>query len=66
MGRLADLALLASGRVARVAPCVDLPEGRQVELGGRGTTYLVDTGPVRTPTGREQPTLILLHALACT
>ncbi|MDP9092309.1 MAG: alpha/beta hydrolase [Actinomycetota bacterium] len=66
MGRIADLALLAAGRVAGVAPCVDLPEGSMVELPGRGRTYLVDTGPVGSSGGRNRPTLILLHALACT
>lgn len=64
MGRLVDLGLLATGRFARVAPAVDVPTGSIVDLPGRGSTYLVDTGE---PTGgRERPPVILLHALACT
>jgi pimeloyl-ACP methyl ester carboxylesterase len=42
-------------------PAADLPEGRMVELPGRGRTYVVD---VPGPPGA--PTLILLHALGCT
>jgi diacylglycerol O-acyltransferase len=66
MGRIADLALLATGAIASVAPCVEVPEGSMVELQGRGHTYLVDTGPRRTSGGKPKPTLIFLHALACT
>ncbi|BBY55940.1 hypothetical protein MKOR_31910 [Mycolicibacillus koreensis] len=37
------------------------PNGRTLELPGRGSTYVVDTGPV--PGG---PTFLLLHSVACT
>src|SRR5687767_10633565 len=33
----------------------DLPEGRHLELAGRGTTFVRDTGPA------DGPTLLLLH-----
>ena len=42
-------------------PGGDLPEGRMVELPGRGRTFVVD---VPGPPGA--PTLVLLHALGCT
>ncbi len=42
-------------RVGRV------PSGRIVELPGRGSTYVVDSGPVE-----GAPTFMLLHGLACT
>src|SRR5699024_9219445 len=38
----------------------ELPAARTVELPGRGTIPIIDTGP------RDAPPLILLHALACT
>ena len=59
-----DLAGLAGTALRRVVPApraADLPAGRIVELPGRGTTFLVD---IPGPPGA--PTLILLHALACT
>ena len=65
MAWYADAALRSARRSLRVPPVVDLPAGRAVELPGRGSTYLVDTGAVRTD-GRPAPTLFLLHALACT
>lgn len=65
MGRFVDLGLQATGRFARVAPCVDVPEGSLVDLPGRGSTYLVDTGEPPGAT-RARPPLFLLHALACT
>jgi 3-oxoadipate enol-lactonase len=37
-----------------------LPEGRIVELPGRGTTYVVDSGP------EDAPAYFLLHSVACT
>lgn len=43
-------------------PWVPIPEGRLVELPGRGTTYVTDT-PGPSP---EAPTVVLLHALGCT
>ncbi|MFB9311981.1 alpha/beta fold hydrolase [Nocardioides plantarum] len=43
-------------------PWVPIPEGRLVELSGRGTTYVTDTaGP-----SPDSPTVVLLHALGCT
>jgi pimeloyl-ACP methyl ester carboxylesterase len=63
--RLATAGFAAAGRVLHAPPVPALPEGRLVELAGRGRTYVVDTGP---PPGddAEPPTLMLLHALACT
>lgn len=52
---------LPSLKVPEVAPVGRLPEGRMVELGGRGRTYVVDIGP-----RDARPTFILLHSLACT
>jgi pimeloyl-ACP methyl ester carboxylesterase len=43
-------------------PFARIPEGRVVELPGRGTTYVTDT-PGPSPAA---PTIVLLHALACT
>lgn len=40
-------------------PVAALPQGRRIDLPGRGSTFAVDTGGSRPP-------LILLHALACT
>ncbi|TQF66503.1 alpha/beta hydrolase [Rhodococcus spelaei] len=37
-----------------------------VELPGRGSTYVIDTGPVPAGVRGQRPTLLLLHALACT
>jgi pimeloyl-ACP methyl ester carboxylesterase len=55
------LATLALRRALPAAPIPeDLPAGRIVELPGRGSTYVVDTGP------RDAPALVLLHALSCT
>ena len=43
-------------------PYVRIPEGRMVELPGRGSTYVTDTpGP-----GPDSPTVLLLHAVGCT
>ncbi|HLY34348.1 MAG TPA: alpha/beta hydrolase [Jatrophihabitantaceae bacterium] len=64
MGRIAELGWRATGRVVSVPPAVDVPDGRVVELPGRGSTYVVDTGPADD--GSDRPTLFLLHALACT
>jgi 3-oxoadipate enol-lactonase len=48
-------------RKAVPLPSIALPQGRVVELPGRGSTYVTDTpGP---PGG---PTLLLLHAVGCT
>ena len=52
--------------MVRMPPVPDIPDGRIVELPGRGSTYVVDTGPVASARGGEAPTVFLLHALACT
>jgi 3-oxoadipate enol-lactonase len=52
---------LPSPKLPAVAPVGRLPTGRVVELPGRGTTYVVDSGP-----SAEGPTFVLLHAVACT
>jgi 3-oxoadipate enol-lactonase len=62
--RAGSLALATAARLVRMPPVPEIPEGRVVELPGRGSTYLVDTGaPLHDP---EAPTVFLLHALACT
>jgi pimeloyl-ACP methyl ester carboxylesterase len=43
-------------------PFARIPQGRMVELPGRGSTYVTDT-PGPTP---DSPTIVLLHALGCT
>jgi pimeloyl-ACP methyl ester carboxylesterase len=43
-------------------PHVRIPEGRMVELPGRGATYVTDT-PGPSP---ESPSVVLLHAVGCT
>ncbi len=43
-------------------PVVRIPEGRVVDLPGRGSTYVTDT-PGPTP---DAPAVVLLHALGCT
>lgn len=52
MPRLPSLPALASA--------ANVPDGRTVELPGRGTTYVVDSGD------REGPVFMLLHSVACT
>ena len=43
-------------------PHARIPEGRMVELPGRGSTYVTDTpGPTA-----DAPTVVLLHAVGCT
>lgn len=64
MGALGDLGLRAAGRLAHIPPVERVPAGRVLRMPGRGSTYLVDTGPPPLEAGR--PTLVLLHALACT
>jgi pimeloyl-ACP methyl ester carboxylesterase len=58
----------ATGRLVSVPPAAGVPEGTVLDLPGRGSTYVVDTG---APDGSvepapRRPTLLLLHALACT
>jgi pimeloyl-ACP methyl ester carboxylesterase len=43
-------------------PFARIPQGRMVELPGRGSTYVTDT-PGPSP---DSPTIVLLHALGCT
>jgi 3-oxoadipate enol-lactonase len=43
-------------------PYARIPQGRLVELPGRGSTYVTDT-PGPSP---DSPTIVLLHALGCT
>ncbi len=52
---------LRSVKLPGVAPVGRLPVGRVVDLPGRGSTYVVDSGRV---VGR--PTFMLLHSVACT
>lgn len=52
---------LRAVKLPGVPPVGALPPGRLVELPGRGSTYVVDSGPA---TGA--PTFVLLHSLACT
>ena len=47
-------------RVPAVAPVGQLPVGELVDLPGRGSTYVFDSGPA------DGPTYVLLHSLACT
>jgi pimeloyl-ACP methyl ester carboxylesterase len=41
-------------------PQVDVPEGRWLDLPGRGRTWLTELGPA------DAPAVVLLHALGCT
>lgn len=43
-------------------PWAPIPDGRMVELPGRGSTYVTDTAGPRS----DSPTIVLLHALGCT
>jgi 3-oxoadipate enol-lactonase len=49
-------------RVVKMPSVPNVPEGRMVDLPGRGRTYLVDV-PGPSP---DAPTVLLLHALGCT
>jgi 3-oxoadipate enol-lactonase len=49
------------GRVLKAPAVPDIPPGRTLELPGRGSTYVVDTGGPE-----DRPPRLLLHALACT
>jgi 3-oxoadipate enol-lactonase len=53
----------AGARRVLPRPAFDrIPDGRMVELPGRGSTFVIDV-PGPTPTA---PTIVLLHALGCT
>jgi pimeloyl-ACP methyl ester carboxylesterase len=54
-----DVAWRATDRLVGMPRVPALPAGAMVELPGRGSTYVVDTGG-------DRPPLVLLHALACT
>lgn len=47
-------------KVPALAPVAQMPSGQIIELPGRGSTYVYDSGP------SDGPTYILLHSLACT
>jgi diacylglycerol O-acyltransferase len=64
--RIGTLGLAAAGRLVRMPAVPEIPGGRMVELPGGGRTYVVDTGPVPSARGGDAPTIVLLHALACT
>ena len=75
MSRFGDRVLDATDRMVRMPRVPALPPGGVVTLPGRGHTYVTDTGglgPVAGQHAEEQPaagprpTLVLLHALACT
>ncbi|MFQ6397651.1 alpha/beta fold hydrolase [Nocardia sp. KC 131] len=59
--RGAAMAMRRFGRRAGVPDIAEVPGGRLVELPGRGRTYVVDI-----PGPEGAPTLVLLHATACT
>ena len=56
--RLTRLARLP--KLPALATVGHVPDGRIVELPGRGTTYVVDSG------AEDGPTFVLLHSVACT
>jgi 3-oxoadipate enol-lactonase len=64
VSRLTDLGWHITGRFVRVPPIPELPAGMLVDLPDRGRTFVVDSGP--PPERPDAPTLVLLHALACT
>jgi diacylglycerol O-acyltransferase len=68
-------ALDLAARLVAMPAVPALPPGRMLHLPGRGSTYVVDTGhpelgPAAAghaePAAAERPTILLLHALACT
>ena len=59
MSRFGDRVLDATDRMVRMPRVPKLPMGEVAALPGRGHTYVIDTGG-------DKPTLVLLHALACT
>lgn len=61
---LADLSpILQAMNLPEVSAPREHPRGRMVELPGRGSTYVVDTGPAAAA---KAPTFFLLHSVACT
>lgn len=61
---LGSLGLQAARSLLHFPPVADVPEGGLLELPGRGTLFVADTGPVDTARG-PAPTIFLLHGLAC-
>jgi 3-oxoadipate enol-lactonase len=59
---VSDVAGAGLRRMIKVAKATSVPEGRYVELPGRGRTYLTDI-PGPTP---DAPVVVLLHALVTT
>jgi 3-oxoadipate enol-lactonase len=51
-----------AGRIVTLPAVDEVPEGRMVDLPGRGRTFVVDA-PGPTP---DAPTAVLLHGLGCT
>jgi pimeloyl-ACP methyl ester carboxylesterase len=49
-------------RAVKLPPVEAIPEGRMVDLPGRGRTFVVDVAGPTT----DAPTIVLLHALGCT
>ena len=49
-------------KVVKMPSVPNVPEGKLLELPGRGTTYVVDVPGPR----KDSPTVLLLHALGCT
>lgn len=61
LGNSVGLSPLRAVMLPGVASVGQLPAGQVVELPGRGSTYVVDSGPAA-----DGPTFVLLHSLACT
>ena len=66
MRAITDAGWRAAGRFLHIEPVSSVPEVKPLELPGRGSTVYVDTGLPTTGAADRRPTLILLHALACT
>lgn len=62
IGAVGTAGVAAAARWLRLPTADGIPQGRVVELPGRGRTFVVDTGAPRP----EAPTVVLLHALCCT
>lgn len=62
IGAAGTAGIAAAARWLRLPAAERIPEGRVVDLPGRGGTFVVDTGAPH----EGAPTLILLHALCCT
>ena len=54
------LPLLRLPRVPALAAVGHMPVGQIIDLPGRGSTYVIDSGP------QDGPSYVLLHSLACT